>query len=88
MHPLPGHIESLLEIALHCPTVCPDALGRYILSKVTAEPVPSARAAMAWLHFAHVQNKQVLIDVPTALQSVCDDGHLGLKSCRSVRLLA
>ena len=52
VHPLPPHVEPLLEIALECPTVCPEGLADYITSKVLAVPVPSPKAAVAWLHFA------------------------------------
>jgi hypothetical protein len=62
VHFLPDHIAQLLEIALNCPSVCPQRLSRYIIDKVTSMPVPSPRAAVTWLHFANWQIPQVRLD--------------------------
>jgi hypothetical protein len=59
VHPLPAPIEALLEISLHCPTVCPAKLAPYIVAKVQAAPPPPPKGAMALLHFVHLQLKQV-----------------------------
>ena len=59
VHPLPKHLEDLLEITLHCPTVCPAQLAPYIIQKVVDAPLPSPKAAVAWAHFVQMQNRQV-----------------------------
>lgn len=61
VHPLPAHVEPLFEIALECPTVCPEGLAEYITAKVLAHPVPSPKAAVAWLHFACWQVPKVCL---------------------------
>jgi hypothetical protein len=54
-------VEELLEFAILNPTAVPQNLKEYIVSKVVAAPVPTPKAAVAWLQFVCWQVPQVRI---------------------------
>ena len=73
MHPLPPHVEALLQAVLMDTAssrhTCPEALLPYLLGKVASVPVPSPRAAISWLHFLATNAPRVRI--PTHFTTAC-----------------
>jgi hypothetical protein len=59
VHPLPLSVEELLVLSVRNPTMAPQQLTTYIIHKIMSAPVPSPKAAVAWLQFVCWQVPQV-----------------------------